>query len=116
MTTNDTFERRLGTWLEEDSAHRVPDHLDASSCGPSRPASGPAWSSLERWLPMIDTVARPHDGPRPARRCASPSLAALLLALVGGALLDRRGPATRRPVRSGLAENGRIFVVDGTHR
>ena len=59
MTTNDVFGRNLSTWLHEDAEHHVPDHLAEVLQRTAVTRQRPAWSSLERWLPM-DTTLRPR--------------------------------------------------------
>ena len=110
MTTNDTFERRLGAWLEDDSARRVPDHLDQVLVRTVATRQRPAWSSLERWLPIMDTVTPGRaTNVRPVLFLAL--LGALLMAVVGVALIGAGRSALT--VSPGLAENGRIYVADG---
>ena len=111
MTTNDTFERRLNAWLEDDSARRVPDHLDQVLLRTVATRQRPGWSSLERWLPLMDTVAPGRAANlRPALVFAL--LGALVVALIGVALIGSGRLTTTMPL--GLAENGRIYVIDGT--
>ena len=63
-------------WLHEDAEHRVPDHLDAVLRRTQTERQRPAWSSLERWLPVQTTLRLapgPEDrlaprGPRPGHR------------------------------------------------
>lgn len=111
MTTNETFERRLGAWLEEDSARRVPDHLDQVLMRTVATRQRPGWSSLERWLPIMDTAAPGRVANlRPVLLLAL--LGALVMAVIGVALIGAgRFSST---VSLGLADNGRIFVIDGT--
>ena len=67
MTTNDVFGRNLSTWLHEDAEHHVPDHLAEVLQRTAVTRQRPAWSSLERWLPM-DTTLRPRAVPLPPAR------------------------------------------------
>ena len=57
MITNDAFERKVSDWLHADAEHRIPDHLDAVLRRTSVERQRPAWSSLERWLPVDTTFA-----------------------------------------------------------
>ena len=108
MTTNASFDDRLAAWLEEDSVHRVPDHLYEVLVQTRAMRQRAWWSSLERWLP-VDTVAvgRPLNL-RPL---------AIMLVVVGALALAAVAAlwvASQRPTTYfGLAENGRIFVIDG---
>ena len=73
-----TTQRRLRprpsrTGSTQDAEHRVPRRTSTRSCaGPDRTRQRPAWSSLERWLPMQ------YDTPPRAR---SPRVAWLLVVL-----------------------------------
>ena len=107
MTTNDAFERNLSVWLHEDAEHRVPDHLEEVLQRTAVARQRPAWSSLERWLPM-DTTLRPRPVvlPRVGRLVL---IAAVILALVGLAIIAA-GSRQRLPEPFGLARNG-MFVT-----
>jgi Tol biopolymer transport system component len=110
MTTNDTFERRLDAWLEEDSARRVPDHLDLVLMRTIATRQRPGWSSLERWLPTMDTVAPSRVANlRPVLLLAL--LSALLATVVGIGLIGKGSPFETPALE--LADNGRVYIVDG---
>ncbi len=66
MTTNDAFERNLSTWLHEDAEHHVPDHLAEVLQRTATARQRPAWSTLERWLPVDSTFRHPCS-PGPCR-------------------------------------------------
>jgi Tol biopolymer transport system component len=108
MTTNERFDRRLSTWLAEDAAHRVPDHLDEVLVRTAATRQRPWWSSPERWLPMDTTV--------PLRRFNRPSLArvalvaVLAIALVGLLLAVAASRQRRLPDPFGVARNGAILM------
>ena len=103
MTTNEQFERGLTAWLHEDVAFRVPDHLDEVLVASAATRQRPAWSSLERWLP-VDTTFRPRlfNMPSVGRVLA---VAALILILVAVAVFAV-GSQHRLPPPFGLARNG----------
>jgi Tol biopolymer transport system component len=103
MTTNERFERGLAAWLHDDAAFRVPDHLDEVLAATTVTGQRPAWSSLERWLP-VDTTFRPRlfDMPSAGRLLA---VAALILVLVAVAVFAI-GSQHRLPPPFGLARNG----------
>ena len=112
MTTNDRFERSLSAWLQEGDAFRVPDHLDEVLAVTRETRQRPAWSSLERWLPM-DTTFRPRlvAVPSAGRLLAVAALILLLLAVVVFAVGSRQ---QRLPPPFGLARNGGATAsVDG---
>ena len=107
MTTNASFDDRLAAWLEEDSVHRVPDHLDEVLVQTRAMRQRAWWSSLERWLPMETVVSRRPLNLRPVA-VALVVLGALLLAVIAAMWV-----AGQRQTPFALASNGRIFVVDG---
>ena len=65
MTLNDGFDRTVSTWLAEQAGHGTPDYLDEILGATTRTRQRPAWSGLERWLPMQTTPAsrRSHGSP-----------------------------------------------------
>ena len=52
----------VSDWLHADAEHRVPEHLDAVLRRTRTERQRPAWSSLERWLP-VQTDTSLHAGP-----------------------------------------------------
>ncbi len=110
MTTNGSFERRLVDWLEADSVHRIPSHLDAVLVRTAATRQRSAWSSPERWLPM-STLLRDRVSVAPAFVWLL-ALIALMTTMIGGALLVG---AIRLPTQPafGLATNGRLLVTEG---
>jgi hypothetical protein len=107
MTTNDLFERAMSSWLRDDAAHRVEDHLDQVLQTTAQTRQRPAWSSLERWLP-VDTTFRPRflHVPQPGRMALVAGLILLLL-VFAAALIGSR--AARLPEPFGLARNGELL-------
>ena len=109
MTSNRDFGRDLATWLREDSASRVPDHLDDVLLRTAATRQRRAWSSL-RWIVRSDII------PARALPFAMPPLrliiigAALILVVAALAIL---AAGARRPLPPpfGLARNG--IVVAG---
>lgn len=120
MTTNDRFERAMTGWLHEDVAHRVPDHLVEVLEVTSTTRQRPAWSSLERWLP-VDTTFRPRffNLPQPGRLLLVAALVIALLGLLVFAIGSRqqRLPPPFGPARNGAllsSADGDIYAVDPT--
>jgi Tol biopolymer transport system component len=119
MTTNDRIDRVMSSWLHEDADFRVPDHLDEVLQVTRVTRQRPAWSSLERWLP-VDTTFRPRlfAVPRPGRVLLVAALIVLLLAVA----LLAAGSRQRLPEPFGLARNGDlvtsrdgdIYLIDRT--
>ena len=108
MTSNERFEQTMSSWLREDGAFRVADHLDEVLAVTSETRQRPAWSSLERWLP-VDTTFRPRlfNAPRLNQVLL---VAALLIALLGLLLLAVGSQRQRLPEPFGPARNG-IFIT-----
>jgi Tol biopolymer transport system component len=107
MTSNERIERSVSVWLREDAAFRVPDHLDEVLAATRETRQRPAWSSLERWLP-VDTTFRPRlfTTPRAGRLVM---VAALILLVLAIAILAAGSYQQRLPEPFGLARNG-VFV------
>ena len=120
MIANDPFERLVSEWLHADAEHRIPDHLDAVLRQTSGERQRPAWSSLERWLP-VDTTFRPRffDAPRLGQIVL---VAALAIALAGLLIFAIGARQQHLPPPFGLARNGAlassadgdIFRIDPT--
>jgi Tol biopolymer transport system component len=118
MNRSDAFERHISDWLHADAEHRVPEHLDAVLRRTRTERQRPAWSSLERWLPVDLTAYRTaFNRPASIRGLAILIVVALLIAAVVAV-----GIGSRRslPAPFGLAKNGAvisssdgdIYVVD----
>jgi hypothetical protein len=107
MTTNDSFDRRLSSWLERDAVARVPDHLDEVLLHTAATRQRPWWSSPERWLPMdLTTRANALTPPRVGR----PLVIALLLVALLAAALIIVGTRRQVPPPFGFARNGAIVT------
>jgi Tol biopolymer transport system component len=104
MNSSDSFDRNLSEWLHADAEHRVPDHLDAVLRRTRTERQRPAWSSLERWLP-VQTTLRLSPVPRVAWLLL---VLALLLALAVAILAV--GSRPRLPEPFGLARNGAVVT------
>ncbi len=104
--------------LDELAQPRTPDYSDDLFGLVARTRQRPAWTLLERWLPMVDIVRQPAFARQvPWRPIAVLTLILLLLAaslaLVIGS--QRRLPAPFGPARNGLvayAKDGDIYTAD----
>ena len=56
MTNNDGFDRTVSEWLTDQAGHSTPDYLGEVLSKTTRTRQRPAWSSLERWLPVLSTT------------------------------------------------------------
>jgi dipeptidyl aminopeptidase/acylaminoacyl peptidase len=118
MIPSDAFDHDVSEWLHADAEHRVPEHLDAVLRQTSTERQRPAWSSLERWLPM-DTAYRPRFF-RASRASQLLLVGALIVAVLAALLLYagsqmHRLPAPFGPARNGIvlsSGNGDIVQVD----
>ena len=100
----------MSAWLHEDATFRLPDHLDEVLAVTTVTRQRPAWSSLERWLP-VDTTPRPAPASTVGRVGRS-SCVARPAGLAGRALaLSRSGRGRRTPgsVRSGREMAHRLW-------
>jgi Tol biopolymer transport system component len=105
MTAFDRIEQQLPELIDELASAHVPDYVDTLLQRTTRTRQRPAWSSLERWLPM-GVIARTAFVPRlPWRTLA---LVALLVLAIAGALLFASGSSRRLPAPFGPAANGSI--------
>ncbi len=108
MTSTDRFEQRLPDLMADLAAARIPDYFDDLLQETARKRQRPAWSSLERWLPLSVTTLSPVSNR------ARPLAALVILALVG--LLIAAGVAAyvgshtvRLPAPFGPAGNGLMY-------
>ena len=110
MNHSDGFDRTVSDWLHVDAEHRVPDHLDAVLRRTRTERQRPAWSSLERWLPMQTTLRF-----TPVPRVAWLLVIAGLVVALGAAILVRRRRDHALPPPFGIARNGPIVhdAADG---
>jgi Tol biopolymer transport system component len=103
------FDRRLSAWLEEDARGRVADHLSEVLVATRATRQRPAWSSLERWLPMTSIATRaPFATPR--RVLPVLIVLALLIAAIAAFAAFQIGRSRIPPF--GEAANGRIVYAD----
>jgi Tol biopolymer transport system component len=120
MTTNDRLERAMSSWLREDAALRIPDHLDEVLQATAGTRQRPVWSSLERWLPVDMTFrTRRFNVPQPGRLALVAGLVLLLLALAIAAVGTRqqRLPAPFGPAVNGTlvsSRDGDLFTLNPT--
>jgi Tol biopolymer transport system component len=109
MTLNDGFDRTVSDWLNEKAGRGAPGYLDETLTRTARTRQRPAWSSLERWLPVQTTL----------RFVPVPRLAWLLIVLglivALGAAVVVIGSRPNLPPPFGLAANGLVVysAADG---
>ena len=106
MTQRDGFDRTLFDWLDETAGRGTPDYLGEVLARTTRTRQRPAWSSLERLLPVQMTFAG-RLRPIPSLARAGALLAILLLALA--ALLAAGVGRRHLPPLFGLARNGTLL-------
>ena len=112
MTPTDRFERHLPVLLTELAEPRTPDYLDDLLSLTAHTSQRPAWTFLERWLPMVDIARQPVIA-RPLPWRSIGFLLLLSLALAAGAVLIV-GSLPRLPQPFGLARNGQVaYARDG---
>jgi hypothetical protein len=112
MTHNDGFDRTVSGWLHEQAGRGAPGYLDEVLVRTTRTRQRPAWSSLERWLPMVLTAHPRFVARLPLGRALL--VGAVLLALIGIAIIAVGSRVPRVPAPFGLATNGQIaYWADG---
>lgn len=102
MTLNDGFDRTVSEWLDEQAGRGTPGYLDDILSRTTRSRQRPAWSSLERWLPM-----------QASRRLAPVPRVVWLLVVLGlvvalGVAVLAAGSQRRLPAPFGIARNGAL--------
>jgi hypothetical protein len=123
MTARNDFSGVLSDWLDEQAGRGAPDYLDEILVRTTRTRQRPAWSSLERWLP-VDLTAQPRIFALPPLGKAL-LLGAVVLAMIAIAIVAVGSRVQRVPAPFGLAANGQIAYwangdilvadPDGTH-
>jgi hypothetical protein len=106
MTTRNDFNVVISDWLDDQAGRGAPAYLDEILARTTRTRQRPAWSSLERWLPM-DLTARARTFPLPA--IGRIVLVGLLLITLLGLALAFAGSRQRLPAPFGPAANGGIL-------
>lgn len=108
----DPFERRIAAAIEEIAEPRLPDYLDDAFQLTARTSQRPAWTFLERWLPVDSAAIRPTlVGRIPIRPLV---ILALLAALIAATLAAWAGSQRRVPSPFGPAANGSIaYAANG---
>ena len=105
MTTNDRFDRRLETGLEQLAEPRFPDYLNDVLAVTSRRRQRPAWTFPGRWIPMVDIARRPAFALAMPWRFITLLIALMLIAALA---LFVAGSRPRVPSPFGPASNGLI--------
>lgn len=109
MTLNDGFDRTVSVWLDEQAGRGAPGYLDEILTRTTRTRQRPAWSSLERWLPVQTTLRL-----APVPRIAWLLVVLALIVALGVAVLAV-GSRRNLPAPFGLARNGALVygAADG---
>ncbi len=112
MMPTDRFERHLPAILDEISQPHTPDYFDDLLGLTARTRQRPAWTLLERWLPVVDIARQPAFVRQvPWRPIAA---ATLILLLLIASLAFVIGSQRRVPAPFGQARNGLVaYVKDG---
>jgi hypothetical protein len=114
MNPSDAFDRHVSDWLHADAEHRVPEHLDAVLRRTRTERQRPAWSSLERWLPVQSTL-RFTPVPRIAWLLVVLGLIVSLAAAAVWIGTRQRLPNPFGPARNGaivMSHDGDIYGLD----
>jgi dipeptidyl aminopeptidase/acylaminoacyl peptidase len=119
MMPTDRFDRQLPALLDELAAPRTPDYFESLLGQTARTRQRPAWTILERWLPMVDVARQPVIAPRLPLRAVGLGLLliGLIVAVVAALAIGSRPnlPAPFGPAQKGLvaySADGDIFVGD----
>ena len=114
MTLNDGFERTVSDWLDEQAGHGMPGYLDEALRPDDPDRQRPAWSSLERWLPVdLSTRRSMFAVTNSMRPIALLLLVALLVAVVVALAAGSQSPAARA-IRPGAERRDRYQPATAT--
>lgn len=108
MTAFDRFERAIPELMTELSPARVPDYFDDMLRQTAATRQRPAWSSLERWIPMGVIAQSVPLRQFPWRQLAVLALLGLLIAV---GLVAYIGSPPRLPTPYGPARNGQVVFA-----
>jgi hypothetical protein len=109
MTARNDVNGVISDWLDDQAGRGAPDYLGDILARTTRTRQRPAWSSLERWLPVQMTFSG-RLAPIPRLAWFAALLAILVLA---AAALFVAGVGQRRLPHFGAAANGQIAFIDG---
>ena len=107
MKQFDDLDHMLSTWLDDPYSPPAPHYLGQVLERTRRTRQRPAWTSLERWLPMADRIARPAAA-RPLRMAVLLILA--LLVLVAAATVIGVGSRLVTPI-SAIPQGGAAVIA-----
>ena len=107
MTAFDRIERRMPELMDELASAGIPDYFDDMLQQTAQARQRPAWSALERWIPM-GVIARPLPlRPIPWRPIA---ILALIGLLAAATLFVYVGSRPHVPAPFGPAANGALII------
>lgn len=109
MMPSDRFERQLPELLTELAESRAPEYLEDLLWQTAHTSQRPAWTLLERWIPMDVTLSRVH-APAGARYVALLAILTLLAAVA----FAIAGSQRHIPTPFGPAANGLIAFTTAT--
>jgi Tol biopolymer transport system component len=119
MTSDRRFEQELPALLDDLYLGPMPTYRDHVLQQTARTRQRPAWTFVERWLPMVDIARQPIFAPRlPWRTIGAGLVLVALLAALVAALVIAGHPRLPEPfgrARTGLvafASGGDIYTVD----
>lgn len=111
MSAADRFDRDFGTALANLADPGYPDYFDEVLEGAVLRRQRPAWTFLNRWLPMVDFAHQPVVAPRVPLRAIG--LGLLLFALILAVVAAYAGSRATPPSPFGPARNGAIAYSSG---
>lgn len=111
MSAADRFDRDFGAALADMADPRYPDYFDEVLEGAVLRRQRPAWTFLNRWLPMVDLAHQPVVAPGVPLRAIG--LGLLLFALILAVVVAYAGSRATPPSPYGPARNGAIAYSSG---
>ena len=112
MSSDRRFEQELPSLLDDMFMGPMPAYRDHVIQQTARTRQRPAWTFLERWLPMVDVARQPIFAPRLPWRTIGLGLLllALLVALLAALVV---GSPPKLPAPFGIARTGLVAYANG---
>jgi Tol biopolymer transport system component len=116
MTQHDDLDQLLTAWLDDPYTPPAPHYLSKVLERSRRTRQRPAWTSLERWLPMADRIPRAALAP-PIRLALLVLIVVLVaavaagVAVVGARLLDPTRPIDKSRAPYPIPKGGAAVIV-----
>ena len=113
MTAFDRFDSRFADALDDLASPQFPDYIDDVLAEATRHAQRPAWTFLERWIPMSAVTRRSILVTPVPWRTVGILLILLAMVIAGAVISIGLNPDLKPAPPFGLAANGQITYASG---